>query len=398
MPDGSIQTDFTYRPALRSATAPLIMVAGPPGTGKTYSALRLARGLAGPDGLIYLADTDNGRANFYADEFTFRHLNLHEPFRPMIFERAAVEAQSKGAAVLIIDNFMHEHVGPGGLLDWHDELNIKMARGDDAKLESTKMLAWVAPKQAHKKMRERLYQLNMPVILCCGAEHKIAMVKQTEGRDKGKTIPVDQGLVAICGTDIPWAMTVSLMLPDPKNPGVPVPIKALLPALKPIVALDKPIDEEMGSRIAAWASGKAARSTPAAPVAPAKVKPVAPAEAVGQSDVPPSPPPDESQERDTADSTAESAGESSLGEQTGKRQPDRPLIGARAIAQRFKRCRSRRDHLKLVDDAQVRMDIDWLRANRPELYEEIVQPALMDSWQRTEPQDLKAARQEGLPV
>src|SRR5689334_21629374 len=126
-----IQSDYTYRPATRDATAPLIMLAGPPGVGKTYSALRLARGLVGPEGKIFLADTDNGRAKFYADEFQFQHLNLHEPFRPVVFENAAVHAQRQGADCLIIDNFMHEHMGPGGLLEWHQEENLRMAGNDD---------------------------------------------------------------------------------------------------------------------------------------------------------------------------------------------------------------------------------------------------------------------------
>src|ERR1700722_13157382 len=98
MPDGGTAQTYVYRRAVRDKSAPLIMIAGPPGTGKTYTALRLARGVAGPDGKIYFADTDHGRANFYAEDFAFKHWTLHEPFRPMIFEQAAAEAQRQKAA------------------------------------------------------------------------------------------------------------------------------------------------------------------------------------------------------------------------------------------------------------------------------------------------------------
>ena len=50
------------------------------------------------------------------DTFPFFHLDLREPFRPKKFEEAAVQAGQQGAAVLIVDNFAHEHAGPGGML------------------------------------------------------------------------------------------------------------------------------------------------------------------------------------------------------------------------------------------------------------------------------------------
>ena len=113
------------------------------------------------------------------------------------------------------------------------------------------MLAWMDPKMEHKHMRERLYQLNIPIILCCSAERKIAMIKNAEG----KTEPIDIGLQPVCEGDMPWAMTVSLMLPDVTKPGVPVPIKALLPDLRQIIRLDTPLDEATGERIGAWGRG-----------------------------------------------------------------------------------------------------------------------------------------------
>jgi hypothetical protein len=361
MPDGAIQTDFTYRPAVRSKSAPLIMIAGPPGVGKTFSALLLATGLAG-GGKIFLADTDNGRAEFYAEDFTFEHLNLHEPFRPMIFKEAAERAQREGAAVFIIDNFMAEHTGPGGLLEWHTEEQIRMAKGDAGKMESVNVLAWAKVKPAHKAMRERLYQLNMPVILCCGAEKKIAMVKQTEGKDRGKTIPVDQGLVPICGADIPWAMTISLMLGDVARPGVPTPIKALLPALVPIIPLDRPLSVETGRAIGAWSRGEKPASVSTGKVATEAV------ETQTQGEEPPA--------------------SQSQGQSRKRSPPDEAQIeeGAREIGGKFLNTEDRRAHLALVDDADLRRQMEWLKKNRRALYDRHVAGAINASWTRTDPE------------
>jgi hypothetical protein len=359
MPDGGTAQVFTYRRAVRGQFATLIMVAGGAGTGKTFSALRLARGMA-QGGKVFVADTDNGRAKLYADEFEFEHLDLREPYRPKLFEDAAIAAQQQGAAVLIIDNFAHEHAGPGGLLEYHEEQLARLTKGDLSKRDALNMVAWIAPKMEHKHMRERLYQLNIPVILCCSAEKKIAMVLQKEGQHKGKTIPVDQGFVPICGADIPYAMTASFMLLDVARPGVPVPIKALLPALKPIIKLDQPLDEDTGAAIAAWMKGaktavmstsaasneEAKNDTPKPQAAPPPVKPLDKNEAV------------------VAELTAA-----------------------------FKAVNTLQEHVDLVNLPLNQKRIEWLRKNKPELFRRL-NAVIVESWKRCGGSDTRPARKQ----
>ena len=307
--------------------------------------------------------------------------------------------------MLIIDNFMHEHLE---ILQWHDEINHKMARGDPARIETTKMLAWIEPKTQHKRMRERLYQLNLPVILVCGAERKIAMVKQTEGKDKGKTIPVDQGYVPICGADIPWAMTISLMLEDVARPGVPRPIKALLPALKPIIRLDRPLDEETGRRIAAWARGEkepvpgertgsevreetTATSGNAVPQEPSPSMP--PPEDPGEGQVDDTPPPDPPPAED--EPVTPPASDSTDGQPPPpKPRPTEADIaeGARALGAKFLATADRKEYFAVVDDADVRKQMAWLKKNRRELYDREVEAPRKASWTRT---DSKTQQQQG---
>src|SRR6185436_10622008 len=61
---------FVLKPAVRENVPLLIGLAGGTGSGKTYSAMRLAKGLAGGQKFAVI-DTESGRARAYADEFQF---------------------------------------------------------------------------------------------------------------------------------------------------------------------------------------------------------------------------------------------------------------------------------------------------------------------------------------
>ena len=55
-------------PAERAGAHLLIQLYGPPRSGKTYTALRIARGMVGSKGQIGVLDTESGRARLYSDK------------------------------------------------------------------------------------------------------------------------------------------------------------------------------------------------------------------------------------------------------------------------------------------------------------------------------------------
>ena len=55
-------------PAERAGAHLLIQLYGPPRSGKTYTALRIARGMVGAKGKIGVLDTESGRARLYSDQ------------------------------------------------------------------------------------------------------------------------------------------------------------------------------------------------------------------------------------------------------------------------------------------------------------------------------------------
>ena len=243
--------NIQFKPAIREGVFTLIALAGPSGGGKTYTALRLAMGLANGSGIAGI-DTEACRMKHYADQFKFDHLELVSPFTPARYLECIIAAETAGYKVCIIDSASHEHAGEGGLLDFHEAELQRMAGDDYKRRESCAMAAWIKPKSEHKKFVNRLLQCKMHIIFCLRAEEKVKPIKDEETH-KIKIMSI--GWQPICEKNLPYEMTVSFLL-TPDKPGFPQPLK-LQEQHKPMFPLDKPISEESGKLLAAWAAGGA---------------------------------------------------------------------------------------------------------------------------------------------
>lgn len=264
---------FCFRPAVRESVGLLIGIIGPSGSGKTFSAMRLASGLSGGH-RFSIVDTEAGRAKHYADLFAFDHGDLAPPFTPARYAEAIAAADAAHYPVIVVDSCSHEHAGDGGLLDMHETELQRMAGEDWKKRESCKMAAWIKPKGEHKRMVSKLLQVRAHLILCFRAEEKVEMVKGADGRWNvvPKRSPVGLGgWIPVCEKNLPYELTASFML-APERPGIPQPIK-LQEQHRPFVPLDKPLDENIGKALAAWAGGKAPAIL-AAPKTDAQLLPV----------------------------------------------------------------------------------------------------------------------------
>jgi hypothetical protein len=63
---------------------------------------------------------------------------------------------------------------------------------------------------------------------------------------------------------------------------------------------------------------------------------------------------------------------------------DRIVDGVRGLCARFAATASLREHLAIVDEAQVRTQIAWLRTHRKDQWE-VLRPAIKASWDRGYP-------------
>lgn len=123
---------FKAQKAVREKIYTKIALMSPSGGGKTYSALRLATGMA--DELeklnsvrpkILMANTEGSRGRYYANEFDYDIIDLVEPFIPEQFTEAIDYAISEGYGILVMDSTSHEWEGKGGCLELHQKAGGK---------------------------------------------------------------------------------------------------------------------------------------------------------------------------------------------------------------------------------------------------------------------------------
>lgn len=173
----------------------ILGLAGTSGTGKTYTALQIARGMVDNPAKIGLLDTENKRGSLYADilDGPFLIGDLYPPFSPGRYSDAIKEFQEAGVEVLVIDSVTHEWEGDGGC---DDIANTKIGKMDN----------WIGAKKQHKKFMSTLLQSNMHIICCIRAREK------TDFKNPSK--PVSLGIQPICEKNFMFEMTASVMMEE----------------------------------------------------------------------------------------------------------------------------------------------------------------------------------------
>ena len=154
-----------------------VLLAGPSGSGKSYSALRLAKGIAAEtNGNVAVIDTENGRIRYYADEFVFDDLQLEDPYTPESYIDAIQTAVDNGYSVLVIDSLTHE---------WNWCLDqIEKIPGTNSYTK------WAKITPRHDKFREKI--LQAPIHIIATVRGKDAYVLEQD--KNGKQIPKKVGL------------------------------------------------------------------------------------------------------------------------------------------------------------------------------------------------------------
>lgn len=249
--------NFEDRPAVRERVPLLIGLFGASGSGKTFSALRLASGIQSvTGGEVFYIDTEAGRALHYADRFRFRHVPFAAPFGPLDYLAAIEHCVKKGAGVIVVDSMSHEHEGPGGVLETHEAEVERLHKAWNTSRDAVKLTAWARPKQDRRRLINTILQLKTNFVFCFRAKEKLAV----KGRGEK---PEPLGWMPIAGEEFIYEMTAcGLLMPNAGgvpswNPdGIGERSMVKLPDFaREMFPPNKPLDEDTGAKLAAWAAG-----------------------------------------------------------------------------------------------------------------------------------------------
>ena len=173
----------------------------PSGGGKTMSALRLAKGFAGPNGKIGLIDTEAKRSLIYASQFGFDIIHLDPPFRPERYIEAIEAFEAAGYDILIIDSASHEWFGEGGILSDLDKMP-----------GSNSYTKWSELTPRHTRFVEKLTRTSLNLIITLRGKDEYVL----EEDNKGKKVPKKVGVGAIQRDGLEYEMQFTLLI-DQQN-------------------------------------------------------------------------------------------------------------------------------------------------------------------------------------
>ncbi|NLN16775.1 MAG: ATP-binding protein [Firmicutes bacterium] len=183
---------FQFQRATKRQAKARIGIAGPAGSGKTYTALLLATSMCNRVAVI---DTEHGSASKYADEFEFDVLELDD-FHPQNYVKAIEAAEAAGYDGLVIDSISHEWNGKNGCLELV-ELYAKRSKGGN------KYAAWADVTPLHNAFIEAIHSAKLHIFATMRSKMDYI---QTE--DKGRTVIQKVGMAPITREGVEYEMDI----------------------------------------------------------------------------------------------------------------------------------------------------------------------------------------------
>ena len=226
-----------FAKAERSDTSIKLAITGPSGSGKSFGALKLARGLAGPTGKIAFIDTENGSGKLYYNLTEFFHYDMTPPFEHKKFIGAVKEAEQAGFDCVIIDSMSHLWQG---ILDYKDTLDRKGGNS---------FANWNEAGKLFNETLQTILQAGIHVIVNMRVKMEYVLREEVNAKGKAVSVPKKVGLSPIMRDNIEYEFSTVLEVgmdhqctPSKDRTGL-------------FIGKTFQIDEGTGELIAAWLSG-----------------------------------------------------------------------------------------------------------------------------------------------
>jgi hypothetical protein len=223
-----------FKKATKAAAKLRLGLIGPAGSGKTMTALRIARGLGGRVAVI---DTERGSASLYSGEngLDFDVLEL-ESYEAEKFIQAIGQAEAAGYDVLIIDSLSHAWAGKGGILEFVDQAAKRSGGGSFS--------GWRDATPRHNQLVDAILGAKLHVI--CTLRSKVEhVIEQVNGRTQVRKV----GLQPVQRDGLEYEFTV---VADVTQDHELIITKTRAAWLKDKIIREA--GEDLGKQLAAWLS------------------------------------------------------------------------------------------------------------------------------------------------
>jgi len=177
------------RPSERKKARIKMALQGTAGSGKTYSSLLLAQGLANGDfSKVAIIDTENGSADLYAHLGQYNVLTLTPPFTPETYIKAIDLCVKSGMEVIILDSISHCW---DYLLEYH------------ASLAGNSFANWAKITPRQKAFVDKLLQAEAHIITTMRTKQDYVL-----NQKDGKYVPEKVGLKAVQRDGLDYEFTL----------------------------------------------------------------------------------------------------------------------------------------------------------------------------------------------
>ena len=211
-----------------------IGLAGVSGSGKTYSALLLAKGILGSLKDVVVLDTENESACLYSHLGDYSTLNLAPPYAPDRYIRAIqyILKEAPETKLIIIDSASHEWDGEGGCLDIQSKLG---GRWQD----------WAKVTPMHRKFIDTVLQTPIHFIVTMRKKSDYSVTVENN-----KTKIEKVGLKEVQRDGFEYDLSLSFNIDLNHYATASKDRTGMFPTDVPFL-----LDESVGEKIAAWNSG-----------------------------------------------------------------------------------------------------------------------------------------------
>ena len=224
---------FNLAKAQRSKSKLRLGISGSAGSGKTYSALKIAYGLTHDWSKIAVIDTERGSADLYSNLGEYLTGQINAPYTPQKYIDAIHECEESGVECIIIDSLSHCWNAEGGMLD---EQNILTKKSGNS------YTAWRDITPLHDKLVDTILTSKCHIIATLRSKTEYVL----ETNSKGKQVPKKVGMKRIFRQGIDYEFTVCFELDNEHNAIATKDRTTLFTGLTFVP------DEKIGEQLAEW--------------------------------------------------------------------------------------------------------------------------------------------------